>query len=82
MQPKALLWPPYLIFILSCRSLCQFCKKVILRLSVHDDAIIAEQKNIVFGYLSIILALFRTLFGYFRLKKSGNPAKEPLCLYL
>jgi len=29
----------------------------------------------VFGYLSVILASFGTVFGYFWLKKSGNPGQ-------
>ena len=30
----------------------------------------------MFGYLSLILVRFRTVFGYFRLKKSGNPGAQ------
>jgi len=40
------------------------CKKVILRLSEHGDVII-ETKT-MFGYLSVILAHFGTVFGYQR----------------
>jgi len=38
-----------------------------------------KTNNIVFGYLSVILAPFRTLFGYFWLKKPGNPGTVHNC---
>jgi len=66
-------WSPYLIFILCRQPFCQLCKKVILRLSEHGGVIIETQT--VFGYFSVTLAPFGTVFGYFWLKKSGNTAQ-------
>ena len=65
-------WSPYLIFILCHQPFCQLYKKVILRLSEHGRR---QQQNAngVFGYTSVILAPFKTVFGYFWLKKSGDP---------
>jgi len=36
--------------------------------------VMSSSKGKVFGYLSIILAPFGTVFAYFWLKECGNPA--------
>jgi len=35
-------------------------------------------EQLLFGYLCFIFAPFRTVFGYFRFAKSGNPANVGL----
>ena len=56
---------PYLIDTL-LPPILSILQKVILRLNEHGDVIIETRtmlKQLVFGCLSFILALFRTVFG-------------------